>query len=281
MSSSITLSSHHAMNTWWQIRISGENPAYCAQASQAAFLVTDRIESLMSRFRDDSEISALAKLPPGGRQPLSSSVFDCLALAAKFHEMTHGSFDVCASKHDVSCDLPRWHLDYSTREFVAEVAPCKLDLGAIAKGFALDRMAEELALWGISKFLLMSSGSSILAGDPPEGEKGWAVTLGEGEHARMISFSRLALGTSGFALQPGHIIDPKTGLPSNRYLRTWALATSAAQADALSTAWMNMDSDQIEAFCADSGKVAACLLFESGKEMHMSGLSKFLEEKIP
>jgi thiamine biosynthesis lipoprotein len=279
MSPDIIVSTHHSMNTWWQVRISGEDPAYCAQASQAAFSITDQMESLMSRFRDESEISAIARIPEGGRLRLSKSVFDCLTLALKLQYATSGSFDVCASNHYQQKKSPSWHLDDSTQEFVADVPPCRIDLGAIAKGFSLDLMAEELSLWDIKRFLLLSSGSSILAGECPEGKEGWAVMIGEGDDARILNLCKNAVGTSGFAMQPGHIIDPRTGRASERYLRSWALAPSAAEADALSTAWMNMDWEEIEKFCAHSGHFAAGLLLFKGNEMRFTGLSSLLNSK--
>ena len=259
--SGIRVASHHAMNTWWQVRISGEEEAYAAQAAHAAFAITDHMESLMSRFRDDSEVSALAALPTGGRRHLSREVFDCLALAAQVQSATEGAFHVCATEGRLENASPRWHLDHATAEFVADSAPCEIDLGAIAKGFSLDRMAGELHAWGINKFLLMSSGSSILAGEAPDGQEGWAVRLGEGPGFRELPLCGRALGTSGFDMRGRHIIDPSTGKPASRYRRAWALAPTAAEADALSTAWMNMDPDKIDRFCACSGGVvAACLL---------------------
>lgn len=259
--SGIRVASHHAMNTWWQVRIAGEEEAYAAQAAQAAFAITDRMESLMSRFREDSEVSAIAALPAGVRRHLSREVFDCLALAAEVQRATEGAFHVCASAGRPQNNSPRWHLDRATAEFVADSAPCEIDLGAIAKGFSLDRMAEELHNWQIKRFLLMSSGSSILAGEAPDGQVGWAIRLGEGADSSEVALCGRALGTSGFDMQGHHIIDPSTGKPASRYRRTWALAPTAAEADALSTAWMNMEPEKINRFCACSGgMVAACLL---------------------
>lgn len=174
---------------------------------------------------------------------------------------TEGAFDVCATEGRPENASPCWHLDRATAEFVADSAPCEIDLGAIAKGFSLDRMADELQAWGIKKFLLMSSGSSILAGEAPDGQVGWAVRLGEGAGSSEVALCGRALGTSGFDMQGRHIIDPSTGKPASRYRRAWALAPTAAEADALSTAWMNMEPEKIGWFCARSGGlVAACLL---------------------
>jgi len=258
--SSIHVSSHHAMNTWWQVRISGEEELYASQAAHAAFAITDNMESLMSRFRDESEISAIAALPAGGRLQLSKAIFDCLALAVELQAGTDGAFDVNVSGRTPEGCAARWHLDHAAGSFVADSAPCRIDLGAIAKGFALDRMAEELELWGVGRFLLMSAGSSILAGDAPDGLDGWTARLGDGSNAFELSLRRQAIGTSGFDMQAAHIIDPSTGKAASRYRRSWAIAESAAEADALSTAWMNMEWDKVLLFCKKYGTVGAAVL---------------------
>jgi thiamine biosynthesis lipoprotein len=268
--SNITVSSHHAMSTWWQVRVAGEDEAYSAQAAHAAFAITDHLEALMSRFREQSEISILGSLAKGERYKPSGPVFDCLVLAEKCQKATRGAFDVCASARAQGED-PRWFLDHNTREFVSDCGGCRIDLGAIAKGYTLDQMAQELGIWGCEKFLLMSSGSSILAGSAPEGEEGWRVRLGDHPDAVEVTLAHRGLGTSGNALRGDHILDPFTGRTANRYQRSWAFADSAAEADALSTAWMNMDWDEITRFCEDHSKAGAAILDREGKTRFTGG----------
>lgn len=266
---------HHAMNTWWQVRVSGEEAIYAAQAAQAAFVITDRMESLMSRFRDDSEITAIAGLSTGGRLRISKEVYDCLSLALEMQTMTGGAFDVCALMGSPLKISPGWSLDASVHDLIVNEAPCRMDLGAIAKGFTLDRMAEELKVWGIDRFLLMSSGSSILAGDPPIGASGWAIRLGDTEGVGGVSLSRMAVGTSGFEMKGAHIVDPTTGRASTRYERSWAFAPSAAEADALSTSWMNMEWGAIGK-CCEEHYAGACVV-DRALGILKAGLSGLLE----
>ena len=266
---------HHAMNTWWQVRVSGEEAIYAAQAAQAAFVITDRMESLMSRFRDDSEITAISGLPTGGRHHLSKEVYDCLSLALETQAMTGGAFDVCALMGSPLKMSPRWSLDASVHDLIVNEAPCRMDLGAIAKGFTLDRMAEELKVWGIDRFLLMSSGSSILAGEPPVGASGWAVRLGDTEGVGGVSLSRMAVGTSGFEMKGAHIVDPATGRASTRYERSWAFAPLAAEADALSTSWMNMEWRAIRKYCEERD-AGACVV-DRAMGILQAGLSGLLK----
>lgn len=217
---------------------------------------------------------------------ISKEVFDCLFLARQVESLTDGAFDVCASaglprrNRNAQGDAPGWHLDAPLMGIVVDSAACRLDLGAIAKGFTLDRMADEMGEWGIESFLLMSSGSSILAGAPPRGEQGWKVRLGGGDGEALeggggapeVLLARGGIGTSGSSMRGDHLLDPSTGTPSSRYLRSWALSDSAAEADALSTAWMNMDWDQISACCRGRASVGAVILSREGELRFTEGI---------
>ncbi|MCX6996040.1 MAG: FAD:protein FMN transferase [Kiritimatiellaeota bacterium] len=111
-------------------------------------------------------------------------------------------------------------------------------MGAIGKGFALDRMAEELAEWEPSPWLLVAGGSSLLAGAPPPAAPGWEARLEESGALRRCWLAHGALGGSGVSTKGLHILDPRSGAPARRRARAWARARSAAEADALSTAAM-------------------------------------------
>ncbi len=126
-----------------------------------------------------------------------------------------------------------------------DVGKLEFDLGAIGKGFALDRMAELLREWDCPAFLLVAGGSSILAGDAPPGTPGWSCGLGENNSARRFWLKNCSLSGSGLAVKGKHIIDPRTGQPASRQNRAWALTDTAAQSDALSTAAMVLSETEI------------------------------------
>jgi thiamine biosynthesis lipoprotein len=119
------------------------------------------------------------------------------------------------------------------------------DLGAIGKGFALDRMAALLADWDCPAHLLVSGGSSILAGQSPVGLPGWSCGLGEDNSAHRFWLVNASVGGSGLAVKGEHILDPRTGGPAPRQRRAWALADTAAESDALSTACMVLDREEV------------------------------------
>jgi thiamine biosynthesis lipoprotein len=114
----------------------------------------------------------------------------------------------------------------------------EFDLGAIGKGFALDRMAALLREWECPAFLLVAGGSSVLAGDAPAESPGWSCGLGDDNSPRRYRLKNSSLSGSGLAVKGRHILDPRTGLPGALRHRVWALANTAAESDALSTACM-------------------------------------------
>ena len=234
--SDIHVFNHRAMATEFQVRIADEDKTYAAQTAQAAFALTDELESKLSRFRANSEISAIAQLVAGETLRLTEPVFACLTLAKKMELATRGAFSIAAAALKTQPLKPAWSLEnFSIR---CDGGRLEFDLGAIGKGFALDRMAEVLREWSCPAFLLVAGGSSILAGDAPAGSPGWSCGLGEDNSPRRFWLKNVSLSGSGLAVKGKHILDPRTGRPAQRQNRAWALTETAAESDALSTAGM-------------------------------------------
>ena len=245
MSDSIHVFNHNAMATQFQVRIAGEEKTYAAQTAQAAFALADELESRLSRFRANSEISQIAQLLPGDKLRLSEPVFACLRLAQRMEFATRGAFSVTASALRNQPTKPLWALVENEFTLRCDSGRLEFDLGAIGKGFALDRMAEVLREWSCPAFMLVAGGSSILTGDAPSGTAGWDCGLGENNSARRHWLTNSSLSGSGLAVKGEHIFDPRTGLACSRRHRAWALMTSAAESDALSTACMILDETEI------------------------------------
>jgi thiamine biosynthesis lipoprotein len=150
----------------------------------------------------------------------------------------------------------------------------ELNLGAIGKGYALDRAAAELRRAGAAHALLSAGRSSLVAlggrGD------GWRIDLVSPRvSGRPIATLRLrdaALGTSGAGEQfvvadgrrYGHVIDPRTGWPATGVLSASVVASDAATADALSTAFLVGGADLARRYCAQHLDVLALVTPEGG-----------------
>jgi FAD:protein FMN transferase len=257
---------HEAMATYFEVRIAGAEAAYAGQAAQAAFSAVDRTEALLSRFLETSEVSQINRLQPGEVVRVSPDVFDCIEQALELQKLTRGAFDPTFAMRKSARRSPTGEggpprgqllMDRESLLVGLEGGGLSLDLGAIGKGYALDIAAGELRAWDVERALLIGGGSSLLALAGPGADRGWEIALGGVSPARRLSLENNALGSSGTAVKGEHIIDPRTGAPVPAGNRTWAVAASAAAADALSTAWMVLSAAEIEEICAANPGVGA------------------------
>jgi len=250
---------HDAMATAFEVRIANAEPDYAKRAATEAFRIVDRLEDLLSRFREDSDISRLGRLRDGEALRVADETFDCLRIAVAMQGATGGAFDPALGPDDATETGPRGRLVLypEDRAVVRDGGPVRLDLGAIGKGYALDRIAAMFAEWEIADALLIAGGSSLLALGGPTPETGWETTL---TRSVAIPLRHRAAGVSGAAVKGAHILDPRDRTPYHRHTRTWAVATTAAEADALSTAFMLLEPEDIAAVCAALPGTGAAIL---------------------
>ncbi|UCC96372.1 MAG: FAD:protein FMN transferase [Phycisphaerales bacterium] len=279
--------SHEAMATTFEILIVHEDERYARQAATAAFNEVDRLEGELSRFLENSDIARINNLP--ARQPLQLGLdaFECLRASAQMYAQTNGAFDVtvgtlvkCWRHEDGSPRTPspeelaraRLHtgvhlleLDKPEHTIRLSASPVRVDLGGIGKGYAVDRVAELLGEWSIETALISGGYSSVLAMEAPPGTDGWPLTLSDpADRTKIVARPRLragALSGSGVA-KGGHIISPRTGRPAEGRRAAWASAPDATTGDALSTAFMIMEPDEIEQYCARHPKVLAMVILQ-------------------
>ncbi len=280
---------HGAMATTFEIVLQHEDPAYARQAARAAFDEADRLEGHLSRFLETSDITRINHLPAGLPAQLSLDAFACLALSAEVSAETGGAFDVTVG-FLVDCwidkekKMPRTPspeelafarahtgmdlilLDEPTHAVALLAGPVRIDLGAVGKGYAVDRMAEMLREWGIERALLHGGFSSVLALDAPRDMPGWPVTVSHPRN-RQRTLARLSLehiSVSGSGVEQGrHIIDPRSGQPAEGKIGTWSLGPGAGRADALSTAFMVMTPQEVQDYCVAHPPVRALLVVQS------------------
>lgn len=267
---------HEAMATVFEVY--GEHPdeRYAAQAAQAAFELTDRLERELSRFLPNSDITRINQLAAGESTRVTPSTLECLVIARHMFELTAGAFDI-----SIGTGLPSLELDPD--EFVVRsmTGGVQVDLGGIGKGYAVDRMAELLEEWGLGVALVHGGFSSVAALEPPSGREGWPLTLSDpGAPSRVLarlSARQTALGASGVR-KGDHIIDPRTGEPTRGRLAAWVSVprprtasdegaaeqaprlAAAAVTDALTTAFMLLGASEIEELCARSPGLEAWIL---------------------
>ena len=263
----------NAMATRFEIALHGENPVALRAAGEEALDEIERIEAQLSLYRPTSEIAHLnarAALEPVRVTP---GLFRLLQQARNLSRETGGAFDItiaplvrCWGFMDGAGQIPHpdalaearasvgFHLvelnekDCSVRFARERVA---LDLGAIGKGYALERAAELLREAGVTSALLNGGTSSIYAlGRPPDAEH-WKVaveypaqenaapTLLAAVPLRDEALSVSAVWGRFFKLEErlvGHVLDPRAGQPVASALLAAVALPSVTETDALSTA---------------------------------------------
>ncbi len=259
---------HEAMATTFAIVIADHPRDYARQGAAAAFRELDRLENELSRYVESSDIARANRLAPGETITIGDDTLQCLLLAADASLATDHAFDAAyASTRAAESpgDAPPFTLDPGAHTLTSHTTRLHLDLGAIGKGYALDRLAAVLAEWGVAAACLQSGGSTALALAAPAGQPGWSIGIGDGPTHRTLSLTHLALSGSGVAVQGSHLIDPRRGAPSPRTTRTWALAPTAALSDALSTAFFVFSEPEIAAFCAAHPTIGAASVTAAGQ----------------
>ena len=271
--------SHDAMATVFEVFAVHPDEHYAAQAAQAAFDLADRLERELSRFRSNSDITRVNHLAAGERTPVGPSTMECLVIARHLFDLTGGAFDI-----SIGTGLASLELDADDFQVRATSGGVQVDLGGIGKGYAVDLMAELLEEWGLECALVHGGFSSVLALEAPSGLDGWPLTLSDpGARSRVLSrvtMRQTALSASGVR-KGAHIVDPRTGEPVRGRLAAWValprpqtagVKASAeetprlapgAVADALTTAFMLLDAEEIAALCERSPGLEAWVLPES------------------
>ncbi len=280
---------HEAMATAFEVYVVHDDPDYAEQAGQAAFRELDRLEQELSRFVENSDVARINDLQANTPLAVGPEVFECLSICAEMYKATFGALDITVgslydcwfgpdrktlkpaekkleqAKKRTGMQLIKLNADELTVE--VSVEGLQVDLGAIGKGYAIDKMSEVLKEWSIKKAFI-NSGSTIYAMDKCAGTKGWPVTLSLPPGAsgkisppqvlKKLELENIAL--SGSNQEYGtHIIDSRSARPVEAKLAAWGMAKSAPRSDGLSTALMVMSDEEAKKYFAkhkeDAGMV--------------------------
>ena len=264
---------HEAMATTFVLTIADQAAQYAQQAATAAWHELERLEGELSCFVESSDIARANRLAQDESLILGDDTLECLLVAADVAFATQRAFDPAYGSERLperSAEDPPFTLDPAAHTLTSRVLRLRLDLGAIGKGFALDRMGAVLTDWGVTAACLQSGGSTALVMQPPAGHVGWAIGIGEGETHRALTLKDVALSASGIAVKGHHLLDPRTGRAATRLERTWALAPSAAVSDALSTAFFVWSDEEVSAFCDGREEIGAAVT-TSDKKLRLFG----------
>jgi len=291
-----------AMGTALELTLYGDDAAALARARDAIFAEAHRLDALLSNWRDDSDVSRLNRSAGGEAQDVDPVVAELLEESARYTRATRGSFDVTvgplvalwtrAGEVDAlpapqEIELARARVGAQRIRIgpgasVALPDGMAIDVGGIAKGFALDRVLPILRDLGIRDALLNFGQSSTLAlGAPPDSPAGWRLLARapEGGFAGVLTLRDQALSVSGSLGQwteiqgrrYGHVIDPRSGLPLQQRREALVIAPDATLAEALSKALLVLgEKEGIEVVAAQRG-CEGLLLGEGGLDVETPG----------
>ena len=193
-----------------------------------------------------------------------------------------------AAKH---MDIHDIHLDRQAGTVYLEDPEMRLDVGAVAKGYTAQRLADTLREAGVTNALLSLGGNVVTIGSRGDG-KPWRVGIqnpdpgAENPYVQVVDLTDMCLVTSGtyqrFYEVDGtryhHIINPELLMPWNEYQSVTILSPDSGEADALSTAVFNMKPEEGLALIESLDKTEALWILPDGSRMESSGFQAYTEE---
>jgi thiamine biosynthesis lipoprotein len=240
-------------------------------AAKAAFARISQLNDCLSDYDADSELSRLSRTAGEGKAiKLSKDLWAVLERSQALARRTDGAFDVTVgpvvnlwrkARRDKQPPRPDrlaearaavgWRnleLDPRARTATLLIPDMRLDLGAIAKGYAVDQALKVLRARGVTR-ALVAGGGDMAVGDAPPGKPGWrievaALDVTNAPSARFVILRNRALATSGDVFQHveidgvrySHIVDPRTGMGLTDHSLVTVIARDCTTADSLATA---------------------------------------------
>lgn len=258
------------MGTTLRLKFYATSEVEAARAANAVFDRVEELEQMLSDYRDDSELTQLSLEGSEAPRVVSPELFEVLQKSQQIAALSGGAFDVTVGpvvelwrKARRTHEMPdaealaqaRAAVGYQNIELNAQNrtvflrrSRMKLDLGAIAKGYAADQALRLLRSRGIN-CALIDAGGDLAIGDPPPGKLGWTVTVDSpdtdrGRRPCNLLLHDVGIATSGNSMQFAdvhgqrfsHIVNPATGIGLEGEASSSVIALDGVTADGLATA---------------------------------------------
>lgn len=262
-----------------RITLYAQSEEQARRASEAAFWRFRDLNTRLSDYQAESEIRQLCDFSlPGHFTRVSRDLWFVLRESVRFAELTEGAFDPTVGQVVRLWRHARKSKKLPPAEKIAETLQTvgyqnilfresdrgvgftetgyekrvRIDLGGIAKGYAIDEALRVMRLYGVTR-ALVDAGGDVGLGDPPPGKRGWKLAVipleKDAEPTKFWILANCGVANSGDLYQfveingkrYSHIVDPKTGLGLTNRRMVSVVAPNALSADALASALSVMD----------------------------------------
>jgi FAD:protein FMN transferase len=283
------------MWTTFEIVAYGTSRARLAEAAEAAFEEIDRLDRQMSHYSETSEITYINRNAARSDVIVEKELFDLLMLSVNYSRATTGAFDITVgplmkawgffkgrgrlpepkelSSVMSKVGYTRITLNERARTVRFDCEGVELDLGGIAKGYAVDKAAEILRESGVTSALITAGTSSICAIGAPPGQAAWKVEVSDpldrSRKAASIEIKDESISTSGCNEKTFeaagrtycHIMNPRTGYPIEEVLSATVITPRGVDAEAISKAVMVMGVEKARDFLKGRKDARAILYY--------------------
>jgi len=300
-----------AMATRWQLTLPDRPEAEAA--ARASFELLVRLDAELSEWQEGSPLTAVNRAAGAAPVEVPDDLYELLERSVELGRTTDGAFDVTwaalwgtwdfrapvprlpdpaeIAARVARVDYRRLVLDPAARTAFLPEAGMVAGLGAIGKGYALDRVAQELARRGFGDFLLVGGGQVLARGR--HGDRPWRVGLRDPRGGPEELFARLELGDGSLSTSADnesyfeldgvryhHVLDPRTGWPARGLRSATVLHPEGTVADALSTAVLVLGAERGLEVARRLG-AEAVLVDERGAVVATAGVEARLERLRP
>ncbi len=307
----------HAMACEFRVLLNAGQHVGAVEAATEALDLLALLEDQLSVYRSHSEVSCLNRDAFERECVVERQLFALLSRCVAWHAATHGALEITAGPlvklwgfyqragrfpdpAEVEATLQRvgsqfLQLNPQTKSLRFLRPGMEINLGAVGKGYALDRCAEILAAAHVDNYLIHGGHSSLLArgarsihAESPEWRVALRHPLRPERRLAEIKLSNVCVGTSGSGQQffyhrgrrYGHILDPRHGRPAEGVLSVTVLTSRADEADALATAFFVLGVEGAHAFRETRPDVKAVFVLPGTKEGTVSLESVGADEEL-
>ncbi len=304
----------YVMGTVLEIALHGPGRADGQALLDQLFARSGQLERISTRFHPESDLSRLNRRAGQGPQPVHPDLARLLRESRDHARLTQGSFDITVGplvelwveaaregrrpeaaaleRARMRVGFERLRVDVGAATAELLTAGMSVDLGGIAKGFALDELVIALRRASVKSALLSFGQSSIHALGSPPGEEGWRVLLRDASDgfAGVATLRDQALSVSGSLGQGsliggrryGHVIDPRSGEPLTRRRVAAVTASSGARAEALAKGLLILGEEEGIALLEQLADAEGLLIDAEGARWATSGWAQAVHfEPIP